>query len=117
MPKFIAEIHIAQGAPPKPPFGAPCNGCGACCLLEPCPLGVLLYGRRQGECQALRWCATTLQYRCGVIISPHEVLQDRLPRGWHFLLPGLTRVSDRWARRWVAAGTGCDCDVQVDEET
>ena len=25
-------VHIHPGAPPKPPEGAPCNGCGLCCL-------------------------------------------------------------------------------------
>ena len=37
-------IRIHADAPAKPPVGAPCNGCGVCCLLEPCPLGVLLSG-------------------------------------------------------------------------
>ena len=27
---------ITAKAPPKPAFGAPCNGCGFCCAAEPC---------------------------------------------------------------------------------
>jgi len=35
-------ILIHPEAPAKPPLGAPCNGCGVCCLAEPCPVGVLV---------------------------------------------------------------------------
>jgi hypothetical protein len=48
-------IKIHPDAPPKPAVGAPCNGCGVCCLAEPCPLGVILSRRLKGACVALRW--------------------------------------------------------------
>ena len=50
-------VHWHPEAPPKPPEGAPCNGCGLCCLAEPCPLGMLVSRRRTGACVALRWSA------------------------------------------------------------
>jgi hypothetical protein len=111
MPKFAVTIHIEREAPPKPGLGAPCNGCGVCCLMEPCPLGVLLSGRRSGACSALRWQAAKLQYRCGAITQAQEVLRARLPAFAHPAVPLLGAMLARLARRWVAAGVGCDCDV------
>jgi hypothetical protein len=48
-------IRIEPLAPVKPATGSPCNGCGVCCLAEPCPLGMLVSRRRHGRCSALRW--------------------------------------------------------------
>jgi len=113
MPAFDHIIHIVAAAPAKPEPGAPCNGCGVCCLFEPCPLGVLLSGRRQGACAALRWDDAGMQYRCGAMQVPQEVLAARwpwLPKGWP---DGLGRLLARAAPRWVAVGQGCDCDLQV----
>ena len=50
-------VWLQPSAPPKPAEGAPCNGCGLCCLAEPCPLGMLVSRRRTGACVALRWRA------------------------------------------------------------
>ena len=72
-------VHLHPGAPPKPPEGAPCNGCGVCCLLEPCPLGMVLSRKRRGACVALRWQDDARQYRCGAVMAPKEVLQLALP--------------------------------------
>lgn len=114
MPKFTVTIHIECEAPPKPGLGAPCNGCGVCCLMEPCPLGVLLSGRRRGACGALRWQPASRQYRCGAITRAQEVLRARLPTFAHGVVPLLAALLERLARRWVAAGVGCDCDVSSD---
>lgn len=111
MPKLTVTVHIEREAPPKPDLGAPCNGCGVCCLMEPCPLGVLLSGRRSGACIALRWQPTSLQYRCGAITQAQEVLRARLPAFAHAAVPLLAALQARLARRSVAAGVGCDCDV------
>jgi len=113
MPTTSITIHIISQAPAKPKVGAPCNGCGVCCLLEPCPLGVLLSGFREGACRALQWQADSLQYRCGAITQPQAELTKRLPWVLRPLVPGLAWLLRRWAKRWVAAGIGCDCDVQV----
>lgn len=108
-------IPIFAHAPLKPRLGAPCNGCGVCCLLEPCPLGVLLTGRRKGACQAVRWQPDGRLYRCGAITAPESVLRARLPAVLQGAVPPLAGLLGRLARRWVAAGVGCDCDVQLDD--
>ena len=92
-----ALIH--PEAPPKPPVGAPCNGCGLCCLLEPCPIGMLLSRKRRGACHWLHWSEEQQRYLCGAI--------SEAPKG----LAGQLRV--RLARRWIAAGAGCDAQVQA----
>ncbi|MBS0392235.1 MAG: hypothetical protein KGM60_11980 [Comamonadaceae bacterium] len=88
-----------EGAPPKPPLGAPCNGCGLCCLLEPCPLGMVLSRRRSGACVMLRWDEAQQRYGCGALMAA--------PQGW------LGLVRQRLVRRWIAAGAGCDADLQA----
>ena len=85
-------IHIAALAPPKPALGAACNGCGVCCLSEPCPVGMLVSGRRRGPCRALRWQSGAARYRCGLATVP-----------WLGVL----------TRRWIAAGRGCDSDAEM----
>lgn len=110
-------IHIHQAAPQKPAEGATCNGCGVCCLMEPCPLGALLSGRRQGACDALRWADDEQLYRCGAISAPQDVLSRALP---HWLRPigiGLSPLMARVAKRWVAAGQGCDSTLEVERPT
>lgn len=98
-------IHVHPAAPPKPPEGAACNGCGVCCLAEPCPLGMLLSGRRSGACRALRWDDGAARYLCGAMTQPDQVLGTR----WRWLAPALRRL----AGRWIAAGAGCDASMAV----
>jgi hypothetical protein len=86
-------IRIHAAAPPKPPLGGDCNGCGVCCLAEPCPLGRLISLRRTGACRGLRWDGGARRFRCGPAQS----------RGAFGAL----------ARRWIAAGRGCDSDAEV----
>lgn len=98
-------VWIQPTAPPKPVEGAPCNGCGLCCLAEPCPLGVLVSGRRQGACAALRWDADGQRYLCGLVADPAGVT------GWR--RPWALRATAALARRWIAAGVGCDAQLQA----
>jgi len=105
-------IPIHPEAPPKVPLGAACNGCGVCCLFEPCPLGMLLSRRRTGACVALRWEAD--RYRCGALVATREVLAHNLPRGTRGLTPVLAPLLRRMAGRWIAAGTGCDSSLEVE---
>ncbi|MBN9409664.1 MAG: hypothetical protein J0H69_10990 [Burkholderiales bacterium] len=98
-------IHIHPEAPAKPAYGAPCNGCGVCCLAEPCPLGMVVSRRRHGACDALRWRAAEARYVCGMVADPAEVLGPR----WRFAAPLLARL----ARRWISAGSGCDAAIEV----
>lgn len=88
----ILWLAVEPGAPAKPPWGAPCNGCGLCCLAEPCPVGWLWTRRRRGPCAALRWDGQ--RYRCGALERHAHPL-------WRRLLG-----------RWIAAGVGCDADFE-----
>ncbi|MBN8503526.1 MAG: hypothetical protein J0L58_03550 [Burkholderiales bacterium] len=102
--KRIIEIHAE--APVKPDFGAPCNGCGVCCLAEPCPLGMLVSRRRQGACLAVEWQAEERRYHCGMLRSSSEHL---LGSRW----PLLDRLLRPLAARWIAAGMG-GCDARIE---
>lgn len=104
MPDHV--IHIHPAAPAKPPVGAPCNGCGVCCLAEPCPLGQVISRKRTGACSALRWDDAAALYRCGALSDTASVLGPRC----RWAAPLLRRL----ARRWIAAGVGCDASLQVD---
>lgn len=105
-------IHIHVQAPAKPAEGAPCNGCGVCCLTQPCPLGIVLSGTRTGACAALRWRDDTSRYICGALAEPDSVVQSRLPKGLTWLARPLSAVLPRLAHRWIAAGIGCDSSLQ-----
>jgi hypothetical protein len=94
-------IHLHPAAPPKPASGAACNGCGLCCAAEPCPLGMLLSRRRRGACAALEWHEAEARYRCGVLATP---------RRWLPWLPA--PMARALAARWIAAGRGCDAELQ-----
>lgn len=101
------EIHI--DAPPKPDLGQPCNGCGVCCLAEPCPVGMLISRRRKGACDALRWSVSEGCYRCGLLSAPQEVAP-----AWLWRWTWLRRPWLAWARRVIASGKGCDADLEVE---
>jgi len=117
MPKLAIAILIESEAPRKPSVGAPCNGCGVCCLMEPCPLGVLLSGRRDGACTALRWLPFGRHYRCGALTAAPDILRKRLPGFLQFARPVLVWLLARLGRRWIAAGVGCDCEAEDLEDT
>ena len=90
MSEQVIRIHTA--APAKPAPGAACNGCGVCCLAEPCPLGMLVSRRRRGACAAVEWDGQ--RYRCGVLTTA---------RGWR----------RRLVARWIGAGPGCDSGAEL----
>ena len=98
-------IYLHTSAPAKPAVGAACNGCGVCCAWQPCPLGVLVTGRRHGQCAALRWDDGASHYRCAMVQAPESVW-PALPR---LVRPALRRL----AQRWIAAGVGCDADMET----
>jgi len=104
-------VHTEPLAPRKPPEGAACNGCGLCCLAEPCPLSLLLFRNRKGPCAALRWDQDARIYRCGAISDSRGVAAAVLPRPLQFAAPALSCVLVRLAPRWVAAGEGCDSSL------
>jgi len=95
-------IHLHRAAPAKPAAGEACNGCGVCCALETCPLARLRFLRRRGPCPALRWQAEEGRYRCDLLADPGR---------W---LPLPAAFGRRLVGRWIAAGSGCDCDFEPD---
>lgn len=103
MKRHNQVIWVQPHAPPKPAEGEPCNGCGVCCLSEPCPLGVLLSFRLHGACAALRWLPQEQIYRCGALSSPSA---SRGVRG------ALSRLRYVWLRRAIGAEQGCDCSLE-----
>ena len=102
---IVEEITLHAAAPNKPAVGAPCNGCGVCCAVSPCPLSRALLGHRQGACPALLWQEDRHRYVCGLAVAPAAHLRW-LPR---WLVPAARRL----ALRWIAASRGCDCDDEV----
>ena len=99
-------IHLHPEAPAKPALGDACNGCGVCCLAEPCPLGQLLTGRRQGACDALRWDPESHRYQCGAVAEPQDV--------WPWLPAIAVPMVRRLALRWISAAKGCDSDAELE---
>lgn len=102
-PNAERVVLLHRGAPVPPRPGQACNGCGLCCAAEPCPLGVMVSGRRRGRCRALGWSEAAGLYRCRMISRP-QALWTWLP-GW--AVPLVSRL----ARRWVAAATACDAEI------
>jgi len=76
-------------------------------------LGVVLSRRRRGACGAVQWSETLNLYRCGAIVAPRQVIEARLAPRWLWLAPALAWVLGRLARRWIAAGIGCDSSVEA----
>lgn len=97
------RIALQLAAPPKPAVGATCNGCGICCSIAPCPLSRGLLGHRTGACSALVWQDEACRYVCGLVVAPAKYL--------HWLPQRLSKLGSALARRWIAAGAGCDCDA------
>ncbi len=103
--RMYAVIRLHPAAPAKPAVGEPCNGCGVCCASEPCPLGVVASLRTTGACDALVWRDDEHRYRCGLIAQPAA----HLPRVLRRAAPALATL----AHRFIAAGSGCDCSLDV----
>ena len=106
-------IHIEPLAPAKPALGATCNGCGVCCLYQPCPLGMVLFRRRTGACPALLWVGQAGQYRCGALVQPDAVARKVLPAALGVLARPLALVLRCAGPRWIASARGCDSTMEA----
>ncbi len=69
--------------------------------------------KRRGACDALHWDPVQARYRCGAIVQPAQVLRAVLPLSIRILAPAIAPLLAVIARRAIAAGSGCDCDLQV----
>jgi hypothetical protein len=94
---YTAVIHLHRNAPRKPALGETCNGCGACCAAEPCPIGAVMSLRRSGRCHALEWDDGAQRYRCGLLVKASST----------------SRGAARLVSRWIAAGAGCDAELET----
>lgn len=108
VPPGQRRVLRQAGAPPLPAPGQPCNGCGLCCLAEPCPLGMVLSRRRRGACARLRWSEAQQRYRCGVLDAAAQAVGAA--QGWR---GARARLWQALVRRWIAAGSGCDASLEV----
>ena len=115
MPQPVRQqvIYLQLLAPPKPALGQPCNGCGLCCLAEPCPLGMLISRRRSGACAALVWREREQRYDCAAAHLAEPLVRRRLPRWMGPWRRTLAQLARRWALRAIAAGQGCDAQMQA----
>lgn len=98
----------AEG-PKKPPLRAPCNGCGVCCIAEPCMIAVTLIPgvRMDRPCPALEW--EHGRSWCGMVRRPHYY--SELAR----LGPENEReVSEAIQVDLGGMGSGCDSDPAED---
>lgn len=64
--------------------------------------------KREGVCRALQWSEADRQYRCGMLVHPTRYV------GLRTLSPDglVNRLIRRYARRMIAAGIGCDADIE-----
>ena len=101
-------ITIHALAPEKPPIDQPCNGCGICCALEPCPVSLALLWPHQQPCRALTWDDATRRYLCGMVVAPAQHLK---------LIPDFANgVASKLFKRWIAANQSCDAEIDYLEK-
>ncbi|MES1982868.1 MAG: hypothetical protein V4443_10380 [Pseudomonadota bacterium] len=101
----LQTIELDPRCPPKPDFGKPCNGCGACCAAGPCPVAYAFLFQFQGKCRALLWQEEGARYVCGMVVSPDRYVR-LIPQRWRAL-------SGRFFASRIAAGSGCDFHAEV----
>jgi hypothetical protein len=103
----LRTIWLRADAPSKPQAGTACNGCGICCASEPCPLGMIVSGRRREPCRALAWSEDGRRYRCALLGPPTNLSAPG---------PLLRRWRETLLRRWIGAGIGCDSTAEAGRE-
>jgi hypothetical protein len=103
----LQTIELHPLFPPKPDFGARCNGCGVCCAAEPCPVAYVFLLQFRGKCRALLWQDDAGRYVCGMVVSPDRYVA-LIPQRWR---AGFGRF---FASR-IAAGTGCDFAAEIED--
>jgi len=77
-------------------------------------VGIVVSRRREGACAAVVWDAVTARYQCGALLEPRLVLRRVLPGPLQVLAGAFAPLLAIVARRGIAMGTGCDCDLEVE---
>ena len=62
----LAETEAIERAPPKPRYGAPCNGCGLCCAAEVCAIGREAFGTTEAPCPGMMF--NEGRFQCEMIL-------------------------------------------------
>lgn len=98
----------------KPQQGAPCNGCGVCCIAQVCELGLAL-----GDpinCKALIR-NPDLSFTCGLVADPYRFIPEDELQVWKFIDSRQAGAGESRLKRLQAdllgTGRGCDCDDDV----
>lgn len=86
-----------MGAPSKPAFGMPCNGCGLCCQMEVCAVGVAALGNVPAPCPGLRFDGA--RFRCMVI----ETADEHSP------------MASLLMRARLGIDLGCDSEIEAED--
>jgi hypothetical protein len=66
----LVAAALRQPVAPPPAYGAPCNGCGLCCIEEVCEIGQVLGLEGSGACRGLRF--EDGRYWCGPVREPES---------------------------------------------
>lgn len=86
----------------KPRFGAPCNGCGMCCTVQPCKLAQEFLSCTVGPCVALE--SEGERKVCGLVKRP----------AWYMFGEDIPEKDTGWFSVMLAnalgIGMGCDAD-------
>ena len=103
----LKTVELHPLAPPKPDYGAGCNGCGVCCAAEPCPVAHVFLFQLSGKCRALLWQDEASRYVCGMVVCPDRYLR---------LIPeNLRKYSGNFFASRIAAWAGCDFAAEMDD--
>lgn len=98
-------IMLHTRAPVKPNQGESCNGCGACCASEPCPVSLAFLKQNHTPCLALEWHDEKTRYYCGMVIAPSNYLR--------WLPKRLNQIASKIFKRWIAADQSCDFGAEI----
>jgi hypothetical protein len=94
--------------PQKPKYGEPCNGCGICCNVKPCPAAEEFLGATSGRCPALEYDGT--RFWCGMFRRPSYYASGRTYQ---------SQAIDKVLRPMIAQFTGVNtyCDALLQGES
>lgn len=90
----------------KPKIGEPCNGCGLCCLSQPCKNGAYILGlvKNLGDDTYPGKCPAIIQkhsgeYLCGIILNPNKYIKNsKYP----------AKIKSKYFAILIGSGIGCD---------